>query len=211
MSRLEKIASLVTKKEVVDVGSDHGYLIVDLFKSEKIKKAHIIEINIDPLLNAYYNIKKNNLLNETKFYLSDGLKNINPKLNDIEIIVAGMGGKLIWDIISKNNYKNVLFIVQPNNNEIFLRTKLKEKNWEIEQEVLIEEKNIIYPILKINPNKKNTYQEDELILGRYEKNDIYMKKIINEKKYLEKLLEKIPENKKDKFDKIIKLYQGELK
>ena len=211
MSRLEQIESLVTKKEVIDIGSDHGYLIVNLFKNKKITKAHIGEVNVDPLLNAYYNIKKNNFDHLTKFYLSDGLKNINPELKNVDVILAGMGGKLIWEIISKNHLENVEFIIQPNNNEIFLRNKLKEKDWEIEKELLVEENEIIYSIMKINPLKKNTYDENELILGRYEKNDLYIKKIIKENEYLKTLLKKIPEGEKIiLIKKIIKLYQGEL-
>ena len=196
--RLKEIANLISAKQIIDVGSDHGYLPIYLLKNDKIDQAIIIEINVDPLLNAKKNALKYGVDQKITYMLSNGIRELK-SANGAEIIISGMGGNLIINILNENfKILKERLIIQPNNNEIIVRKQMKKWNFHIEKEVLIKENKIIYSILVINPKKENDYTESEITLGKYENKILLNEKLKAEKNHLINIYNKIPEEKKTK-------------
>ena len=114
--RLSTVASFVRNGVIVaDVGTDHAYLPIYLVQSKKAKKAIATDINEGPLSRARENILQNGLENEILTYISNGLNGIESNFPD-DIMICGMGGELIAEILDKSNYvknSNVNLILQP--------------------------------------------------------------------------------------------------
>ncbi len=110
--RLSAIAALVrTDRRICDVGTDHALLPCRLCE---LGAEHIIasDINEGPLAAARANVEKYGFGDRISLVLSDGLKNV-PPCDDI--IVAGMGGELIAEIIAGCSFvtADTRFILQP--------------------------------------------------------------------------------------------------
>lgn len=195
-SRLETIASLVTKgSKVADIGTDHGYIPVHLLKNNIVPFAILADINKGPLDNGKRFVKWNNLLDKVDFRLGSGIDVLHQGEVD-EVIIAGMGGILISDILE--NKKEVAhrlkkLILQPMQAQNKLRMYLLENGYEIIDEVLVREDFRIYEIIVAEYTGK--YSEVE--------NEIYFE-------VGEKLVQKRDPLLKDFVDKKLKSYKDVL-
>ncbi|MBR6874655.1 MAG: SAM-dependent methyltransferase, partial [Ruminococcus sp.] len=102
-NRLLACARLVRGSRAADVGTDHGYLPMYLVQNGICESALACDINEKPLASARENIEKAGLSDKIGVYLSDGLGSV-PCEGITDVIVAGMGGELIADIISRANW-----------------------------------------------------------------------------------------------------------
>jgi tRNA (adenine22-N1)-methyltransferase len=166
-NRISNILSQIKLcKLVVDIGSDHAQLAIQLLKQNKANHVINIEINNEPFLLTKKNLQKANLLDKTTNILSDGLKT-NFTSDPIDYcVIAGMGAKNIVNIInSKNKHLKIKhFILVPNDQPDYLRYFLKKMDFKIMYEEVIFEKNRFYSLLVVNKkygltimNKKDTY------------------------------------------------------
>lgn len=148
--RLLKIASLVPQDaRPVDVGSDHAYLPVHLVKSGRVKEAYATDVNEGPILRARANIEKAGLADKILTRRCDGLDGVEDFAPDT-VTIAGMGGELIADIVSKSEYvkKNApLLILQPMTQAATLRCYLAENGFTVMSEHLLPEVHRIYQII----------------------------------------------------------------
>ena len=159
-SRLERVASYVPDdSSLIDVGCDHALLDIYLYNNRNNIQIIASDINEKPLSIAKSNIKKNGLEGKIKVILNDGIKNIPSDIDTV--VISGMGGILISDILKdKNNLKNIKNIVlAPNNDFPKVRKILWKNHFKIIKEELLTEKNITYLIIKAIPGKekKNNY------------------------------------------------------
>ena len=100
--RIKEICKYIDlNSKVADIGCDHGYLILEALSSKKILYAQLIDNKIKPLEKAKSNLKNIDL--NVDYTLSNGLDELNPKVDTI--VLAGMGGLLIKDIIKKNFHR----------------------------------------------------------------------------------------------------------
>lgn len=83
---------------VADVGTDHGYLICQLVQSGKSPGGVACDIREGPLSSARELIARLGLQEQISVRLCDGLAGVSPEEID-DIVIAGMGGELIADII----------------------------------------------------------------------------------------------------------------
>ncbi len=83
---------------VADVGTDHGYLICQLVLSKKSPSGVACDIREGPLSSARELIARLGLREQISVRLCDGLRGVAPSEAD-DIVIAGMGGELIADII----------------------------------------------------------------------------------------------------------------
>lgn len=131
--RLSLCASYVRQNAILaDIGTDHAYLPVWLALNQKISSAAACDIREKPLESARNNIQKYHVENTVSAVLSDGLQNLENKYTDI--VIAGMGGELIVNIISscewlKDHTKRL--ILQPMTKPEILRNYLCENGWDI--------------------------------------------------------------------------------
>ena len=114
--RLLMVGDMVRKGSVLaDIGTDHAYLPVYLIQKGVCPEAIAADLREMPLKNAKETVIENQLTDKVTLMLSDGLDSI-PELSADDITLAGMGGDLISDILSrigwiKNN--NIRIIAQP--------------------------------------------------------------------------------------------------
>ncbi len=115
-SRLALCASFVREgTRLADIGTDHAYLPVYLALEGRIRSAVAGDIRTGPLENARSNILRYGAQNIVTTVLSDGLDNIDPD-SAYDIVMAGMGGELIADIIKRTQWlydKSRRLILQP--------------------------------------------------------------------------------------------------
>ncbi len=112
--RLSACAKLVREgASLADIGCDHGYIPVYLCEKGYIKSAVACDINEKPLNSCKALVAQYNLENKIKCVLSDGFENIASDDFD-DALIAGMGGELIADILSRCAYiKSKHLIINP--------------------------------------------------------------------------------------------------
>lgn len=174
--RLEGIGNYVEENSIVaDIGSDHGYIPLYLIKNQIAKKVIAGDISKNSLEKAADKVKEEGLDDLIDIRLGDGLDIILPFEVD-SVILAGMGGLLIRDILDKDREKTSSishFILQPNIAAGELRRYLYENSFEILAEDLVKEDNKFYEIIHAKKGKgfvsKEIYYEigERLIEDRH--------------------------------------------
>lgn len=172
MKRLETLIGLLKSRTVIDIGSDHAYLPKLALANNIVDLAYVCDINVEPLLSGYRTVKQAQLLDKTKFVLTNGL-DYQVTNEGVDIVIAGMGGKEIISIIDNLSQPFTQLILQPNNHVISLRQYLQTKNLEISYESVVSERDKDYAYLVITPNP-NTYTDKEIYVGRGNDDNIKM-------------------------------------
>ena len=147
--RLLKIASLVDKdKRIADIGTDHGYIPVYLLNQNKIQYAILGDVNKGPLENAKKEVMRNKLQDKVDLRLGSGIEVL--KENEVdEIIIAGMGGMLINNLLKANEkvaHTTEKLILQPMQAPEELRMFLYQNGYKILDEHLVREEHRLYEI-----------------------------------------------------------------
>lgn len=156
-NRLKACALMVRKgAKVVDIGTDHAYLPIWLVQNNIVKSAIAADINEGPLNIAKQNIAKYSLSDKIETRLSNGLEKINRDEVD-DIVIAGMGGELISNILSKASWlkdssKNL--ILQPMTTSRELRIFLKGENYKIYKEETVTSEKRVYTIINARYTKE---------------------------------------------------------
>jgi len=154
---------MVSKCSVAaDIGTDHGYVAEMLLKDNTCEHVIATDINKGPLNRAIEHLTNVNLNERCTFRLGGGLAVLKENEADT-IIIAGMGGELIIDIIEET--KNIALaasqlILQPMTKIGQLRQYLYENNFKIIDENIVKEFYHYYFIIKAIPGMDNI--EDEI-------------------------------------------------
>lgn len=151
--RLMKICEMVDKCDIVaDIGTDHGYVPIWLVSNDICKYAIASDINSGPLKKAKLNVEIEGLNDKIQLRLGAGLSTLIE--NEAQcIIIAGMGGNLIRDILEEHIeiLKSCKFmILQPVQNPEVLRKYIYSKGFFILDEELCYDENKYYEIIKIS-------------------------------------------------------------
>lgn len=210
-NRLQRVASFVdNNKKIIDIGCDHALLSIYLVQNKDPLKVIASDINEGPLIHARENIKKYRVENKIKVKLGSGIEPIEEDIDTI--IISGMGGLNMIGILKyyPHKYKNVnTIILSPNSDTNIVRKEICKLGFYIKDEILVKDKNIIYPVIKFERGKKK-YSYKDYLYGPVliEKHDaLFVEYIKKEKVMKEKLLEVLP---KKYFEKRWKL-KKELK
>ncbi len=159
--RLENIISMCSKEKcIADIGTDHGYVPIELIEKGIAQKVIATDINQLPLEKARVNTALRGLDDRIEFRLGSGLKVL--KKGDAQgVIIAGTGGELMVDMlkVSMDTVKSLDFILlQPAQNPEVIRKYIYDKNFSIIKEDLVrEEDGRFYEFLKV--------RYDENVLG----------------------------------------------
>ena len=149
-SRLKAIANFVPiGSRVADIGTDHGYLAIELVEKNIATFVIASDKNIGPLDAARRNVKIAGVEDKIDLRLGDGLKKL--AIDEVDVVcIAGMGGALICDILN-DSHEIVTsiekIILQPMNAAEKVRQWATENNFYIEDEDLAEVDDIIYEII----------------------------------------------------------------
>lgn len=169
--RLISIASLINNvNKVIDIGCDHAYLSLYCLQNKKANFFYNIDINKEPLLSGFNNIKKNGFENKTEFILNNGLNKL--ELNADILVISGMGANSAIQIIKNSKVKYPKYIVQPNNNLYKMRKFLQKNNFSITNELLVYENNLYYEIIEFVASlETNIFDEFDLYIGKFLKSN----------------------------------------
>lgn len=167
-NRMEGVIAMVTlHNSVCDVGCDHGFVSIALVERGISPKALAMDVNEGPLCRADKHISEAGLEHKITTRLSDGLKEYE-KGEAQTLIIAGMGGPLIQDILSFDKEKSRSFselILSPQSEIPEFRMFLSESGYEIKDEEMILEDGKFYVIIKAVPGERVMLTEDQLAFG----------------------------------------------
>lgn len=163
--RLKTVSDLVTPCEkVADIGTDHGYVPIYLIKENICKFAYAMDVNEGPLAIAKSNIADAGLQEKIEALLSDGFDNFGDRSCDC-VIVAGMGGDLIVDILSRaSKYDFKELILSPHKRVDLVRKFICENGYKIVDEKMVEDAGKYYLVIKVQKGDSD-YSEVELEFG----------------------------------------------
>ena len=139
MTRIETLSALTKGiHTLLDIGTDHGYVIIDALKNGYIQKAIACDVNPMPLDNAQKNVVAAELSTQVEFALSNGFKDIKSTYDGV--LIAGMGMHLLKDILSQPHVPARKYILQANNHIDQLREFLMNHHYHIIDEITVYEK-----------------------------------------------------------------------
>lgn len=154
--RMQAVADFVTPgSRVCDVGCDHGYVSIYVVQEKVAPKVLAMDVNKGPLLRAKEHVQQYGLEEYITLRLSDGLTAYQKGEADA-LICAGMGGRLLWRILSREPEKTSDFqelILQPQSEIGLFRKCLRENGYFILAENMILEDGKFYPMMKVRPPK----------------------------------------------------------
>ncbi len=213
--RLSLIATFVPQNaNVCDIGTDHGYLAIELIKSGKASSVIAADIAEKPLENAKKNIALSGLSNIST-RLCDGLSGILPDEVDT-IIIAGMGGEVIADILKKGTsvakQKSVSIVLQPTTSPEVLRRFLYSNGYEIIKETALQENKKLYSVMLVKyTGNIQALAEYSYYIGKLLPDSVdsvlYIKKQLHRAEMCKASLANI-ENKKEDFLYYESLFNG---
>lgn len=165
--RLNAIAKYINEDDkIADIGCDHGYLGILALK-KGVKYLQLIDNKQGPLDSAIQNFQNYDTSN-VLFTLSSGLDNLNENVDTI--IIAGMGGHLITDLLNNNidKAKKLKKIILQANTEIdYLRNFLDDNFFKITDESIIYDNYKYYEIIvcSYDDQYKTHLSDDEKFFG----------------------------------------------
>jgi len=148
--RLQALADFVPKgSRVADIGTDHGYLALELVQSGKAEHVIASDKNTGPLEAAVRAVREAGLTKQVALREGDGLSVLKPGEVDT-VCIAGMGGILMTEILDAQPevVKSLdRLVLQPMNGAPELRRWLYRHYWHIVDETLAVDDGRIYEII----------------------------------------------------------------
>ena len=197
--RLKIIAdSIKGYNSVADIGSDHAYLPIYLVKTFNIKKAVASDVNKGPVEISRERLKQYDVEKHVEVRRGDGLEILEAGETEV-IVIAGMGGMLIRDIMEKG--KSIiesakLIILQPMRDSDCVRKWIFGNGFDIIDEELVKEDERIYEVIWASPGSGYMDKDDPMLIGD---------KIIKKK---HPLAAEFIDKKIEELEKVIALLEG---
>lgn len=182
--RLATVASYVPQgSRLADIGTDHAYLPVNLAKRGVIISGVAGEVVKGPFENARHEIEREGLTDQITARLANGLKAIEPGDQIDTVVIAGMGGALITQILTQDFHRLAgvnRLVLQPNVGEMNVRQFLMDHGFALVAERILAEDGHTYEILVADRQSvARPYTADELRFGPFllaEHNPIFIEK-----------------------------------
>ena len=145
-NRIQEILEWVNGNCIADIGCDHAYVVCNAILNQQSKKGYACDVAQGPLDNAKKTIVENNLEDFVSCCLLDGIQGLSEDVD--QIIICGMGAKLIIDILSKGNlHFGLRLLLSSHKDDFALREYLRDHNIHITREKMIYDNGHYYPIL----------------------------------------------------------------
>ncbi|MFA6987674.1 MAG: class I SAM-dependent methyltransferase [Acholeplasmataceae bacterium] len=162
MKRIDSIVELLKGADtVLDIGTDHGLVLIEAIQKAYIKKGIGSDINQAPLNETQKHLTELGLTDKITLIQSDGFENIKAAYD--VVVITGMGYKMMKQILSKPHQTPNYYVFSPHHELEELRAYLSNHGYEIIDEELVYEKKP-YVLLKVIKRFKQLTQE-EIVLG----------------------------------------------
>jgi tRNA (adenine22-N1)-methyltransferase len=156
--RMEAAAAMVSAGNILaDVGTDHGYIPIELVQRGIVPSAIAMDLREGPLSRAREHIKEQGLSERITLRLSDGVSALSMGEADT-ILIAGMGGELIIRILTDGAdicHSVRELILQPQSVIGEVRRYLRENGYRITDEDMVLEDGKFYPMMRVVPAQED--------------------------------------------------------
>ena len=148
--RLKAVAAKIPPGKIVaDIGTDHAKMPLYLVQSGQTSKVIATDINEGPFQRAKAIVGHQGLQDSIEVRLGNGLKALRPGEAQV-LVVSGLGGYTIVDIFnaSPEVLKEIeTLVLSPATHEVEVRKWLRENNWEIIDEGIVEDQGKFYQVI----------------------------------------------------------------
>ena len=203
--RLKAIHDLTPNGVAIDVGADHGQLIISLVLDGIVHHGYAVENKKGPYERMVKAINASKVKDKITPIFSSGIKDM-PK--DVKtVIIAGMGGQTIVNILKDDqekllDVKNLL--VDSHGAFSFVREEISNLGFYIKDEQMVYEDEIFYEIMLCEKGHEE-YNQDDYMFGpilRRRKDDLYIKRWQKRLLEIDNLLsqERIPNQRKNELE-----------
>ncbi len=195
--RLLTVVNMVSPGlKVADVGCDHAHLAIYLVENDISPFVYATDINKGPLESAAKGVEAAGFSDRIKLVHCSGLTGIH-KGDAESVVIAGMGGPLMADIISGSkevcqNAKEL--ILEPQSDPGLLRHFLEEEGYRIISEEMICEENKYYPVIKCIRGKMKLGKEVYYRYGKIllkERNPLLKEHLIRQRRVFKDILNRL--------------------
>lgn len=178
--RLKAIYNMVPKGSAADIGADHGKLMIALFEGGIIEHGYAVENKKGPYNRLVKALKEKGIEDDVVPLFSDGIKDLPSGVHTV--IIAGMGGNNIIDILKKypNKTKQIQTLIVDAHTAIpKVRDEVSKMGFIIADEKMVREDDVFYEIIKFVRADIAFYGESDLEFGpilRQEKSATFKEK-----------------------------------
>ena len=167
--RLITVAELLRGADVetvADVGCDHGYVSIYLVQKNIAKRSVAMDLREGPLSSARENVISFHMEDKIKLRLSDGLAGLKKDEAD-GLVIAGMGGRLMIDILNKGRVKELgikTAVLQPQSDIDVFRDYLDEQGFAVvDERVVFDEGKYYFPMrVRIDGALEGSFEKPDL-------------------------------------------------
>lgn len=200
---------------VADIGTDHGFLPIRLMEEKKAVKVIASDVAEGPLSRAREHIREAEMEDRIETRLGPGLSVLRKGEADT-IVVAGMGGLLIIDLLEQGKEipeSASHLVLSPHKDCSEVRRYLMNQGFQITDEEMVSEDGKYYPILLAAPRRKIVYTDREILFGPVllkKKTEDFRSYLLHEKERVEGILERRKESRKETEDAELQEYLSEV-
>lgn len=211
-ARLAALAAMVqANTRLADIGTDHAYLPIALVQAGKIPFAIASDIAAGPLANAQADIQAAGLSSQIETRLGNGLATIKAEDHIETMVIAGVGGRLMTEILTQSPLRFPNLVLEPNIGEPQVRAWLVDHQYQIIDEQLLWVKGHSYELIKAELTDQThplTLKEalfGPKILAKKDDNPAFARKWSGQLTYYQRLLRNLQQAAQPDHAKIAKL------
>ena len=167
--RLETIVSMCgSGRCVADIGTDHGFVPIELLRRGCFERAIAMDIRSGPLSRAEEHIRERGLADRAQVRLSDGMEKLAQWEADT-VVIAGMGGGLMAEILAakpETAKAAERLVLSPQSDIPEFRRFLHRSGFCILQEEMLLEDGKTYVVMAARPGTEEPWEEAEYTYGK---------------------------------------------
>ena len=170
--RLQAIYKMVPKGVAADIGADHGKLMIALFEGGIVTHGYAVENKKGPYNRLVKALTEKGIEEDIVPLFSDGIKDLPEIVHTV--IIAGMGGNLIIDILKKYPKKTEqikTLIIDAHTCIPKVREEVSKLGFVIFDEKMVREDGVFYEIIKFVRADIATYGEKDIEFGPILRNE----------------------------------------
>lgn len=204
--RLKAVASFVDKRNITDVGCDHGKLTAYLFENKLIDYALVSDISEMCLNKAVTLLHGMNV--SFDHVVCDGIY----KYAVAEMaVICGMGGQEIVKILKNNKTDIKDFVLGPQHDGVLLKKYLIKHKYYITDDIFVCDNGKYYNIIKCHKDLfRHPYSKYKLYFGQNTDKSSYKEYIESEYDKVSNLITLVPKSKGKALRKYLKIIKSAL-